>query len=440
MSERSRNPRLLQIAFVAGFAYLFFLALDLLGYGMKSSFKKPIQGFIEENADSFTELVSFVIGILGTALIQSSSSVTSISVELVQSGIMPLTIAAGIVHGANLGTSVTSSIVAFTAEAPPFRGSPLRWAWDLLFQPRGPSFQRAVGTAVVHDFFNIIMITAILLLLELPFTFILNSADAAATWLEGTLQGSAKGVLDYLTLVSPKTYTRPLTEALHDGLFGIEAIAMPGWLLTLIGLPLLFVALRGFTIRMKALVMSDVDVSDAEQVGQVLLGRSPIDTFFRGLVVTILVQSSSATTSMVVPLAALGFFSVRKVFPFIMGANIGTTTTALLAATGAVGHEGFHDGMTIALCHVFLNVLAVVLAAVVPGLQGSILGAAGWLAEQAARRPVALLIYLVTLVLVTPAVVYLFPQSIAALFMGMMMLFLLVAPQLWMRRQGTDPL
>ena len=436
MSAQRRIPQVLAVGF---FAYLFFLALDLLGSGMKTSFKKPIQHFLEANADQFTELVSFVIGILGTALIQSSSSVTSISVELVQTGIMPLVIAAGIVHGANLGTSVTSSIVAFTAEARPLAGNPLKWLWGLLFEPRGPGFQRAVGTAVVHDFFNIIMVTTILLLLELPFGIILSTADQLATWMEGTLKGSAKGVLDYLTYVTPKTYTRPVVDLLlGKGELTLPFLHLPGWVLTAAGLPLLFVALRGFTTRMKALVMHGVDVEDPEQVGQVLLGKSPVDTFIRGLIVTILVQSSSATTSMVVPLAALGFFSVRKVLPFIMGANIGTTTTALLAATGAVGQPGFHDGMTIALCHVFLNVLAVVLATVIPGVQGSILGAAGWLAERAALRPVALLVYLVTLVVVTPAVVYLFPQTVSALFMASAMLFLLLAPQLWMRRHGPD--
>lgn len=69
---------------------------------------------------------------------------------------MPLLIAAGIVHGANLGTSVTSSIVAFATDTPKSTGNPLKHARNLLFKPRGEGFQRAVGAAVVHDLFMLV--------------------------------------------------------------------------------------------------------------------------------------------------------------------------------------------------------------------------------------------------------------------------------------------
>lgn len=423
--------RALRILLVVLFGYLFFLAIDLLGTGMKESFAEPIRSFLEENGESFTELRSFVIGILGTALIQSSSTVTSMSVVMVQQNIMTLSIAAGVVHGANLGTSVTSSIVAFFTGARPLTGNPLRDGYRLLFEPRGEGFERAVGTAVVHDFFNIVMITSILLLMELPGHVILNSSEAAATWLGDTLQGGAQGVLGVMKWLKPGTYTGPVTD-------GLLQIGARGWLLALIGLPLLFVALRGFTSAMQRLVMQGVDTANPEQVGHVLLGRNDVDTFVRGLVLTILVQSSSATTSMAVPLAALGFFSVRKVFPFILGANIGTTTTALLVASSDIGQPGFHAGMTIALCHLSLNTLAVGLAVVIPGLQGSVLGAARWLGVRSAQRPITLLYYLGMLVFVTPAVVYLASQEVAALYMGAAMLALLVAPHVWMRHQSDD--
>ncbi|MBX2800221.1 MAG: Na/Pi symporter [Myxococcales bacterium] len=420
-----------QILGIAAFGYLFFLAIDLLGTGMKSSFKEPIKHFLEVNAASFNELVSFVIGILGTALIQSSSSVTSMSVVLVQEGIMPIVIAAGVVHGANLGTSVTSSFVAFATAAKKLTGNPMRDVYDLLFAPRGPGFRDAVGTAVVHDMFNIIMITAILLLLELPFGLILSSSE----WMAGQLAGmttSYDWIRDVIAWVSPGTYTGPIADGLIDA-------SVPGWVLALLGVPLLFASLRGFAGRMSAFVMSGVKTEDPKDIGRLLLGSNRYSTFVRGLVLTILVQSSSATTSMVVPLAALGFFDVRKVFPFILGANVGTTTTALLAATGKLGQEGFHDGMTIALCHLFLNLLAVAIVWVVPGLQGSIIGAASWLADQSARVPAALLGYLVVLVVVTPAVVYVFPLPAAAAFMACCTVLLLVAPHRYLRRHPETP-
>ena len=410
---------------VVAYGYLFFLAIECMGRGMKTSFKEPLQHFLEANAEHFTELVSFVIGILGTALIQSSSSVTSMSVVLVQEGVMPLMIAAGIVHGANLGTSVTSSVVAFATETRPLTGRPLEDLRTLLFAPRSSGFTRAVGAAVVHDLFNIITVTGILLLLELPFGIILRSSEAGARWL-AEMTTSSDGLLDLLAVISPATYTRPVS-------LGLLGAGIPGWALALVGLPLLFVALKGFSARMKALVMEGVDLTDLPQVGDTLLGRTPLDTFVRGVLVTIAVQSSSATTSMVVPLAAMGLFDVRKVFPFILGANVGTTTTALLAATGKLGQPGFHEGMTIALCHLELNLLAVVLAVVVPGMSEAVLRAARTLADAVGQTPALLLVYLSMLCGVAPAVVYFLPEAAAVAFLGAVTVALVTVPW-WLQR------
>ena len=54
-----------------------------------------------------------------------------------------------------------------------------------------------------------------------------------------------------------------------------------------------------------------------------------------GVLITIMVQSSSITTSLVVPLAGAGVLSLRQIFPFTLGANIGTTVTALMASLRA---------------------------------------------------------------------------------------------------------
>ena len=420
-------------------AYLFFLAIELLGSGMKLSFADMLRDFLAAHTADFTELRSFVIGVVGTAFVQSSSTVTSMSVVLAQEGVMPLVIAAGIVHGANLGTSVTSSIVAFATSVPKSTGNLLKDGWNLLFQPRGPAFERAVGAAVVHDFFNIIMVTAILLFLELPFGWILASSEATASWLESRIV-SSDWMLDVLAIVSPGTYTKPVAKGLFHGVeWGIAQLGFhppayaPGIVLVLVGLPLLFWSLRAFSTTMKDVVLAGADTDDALSLGDRLLGTNRYDTFLRGLVLTILVQSSSATTSMVVPLAAMGLFKVRRVFPFILGDNVGTTFTALLAATSGLGQPGFHEGMTIALCHLLLNAFAVILAWIVVGLPTSILGSADFLAEKAERMPAILLLYLGCLVIVLPAVVYVFPQWVAAGFMSIVMLFMLVGPHVYVR-------
>jgi sodium-dependent phosphate cotransporter len=82
-----------------------------------------------------------------------------------------------------------------------------------------------------------------------------------------------------------------------------------------------------------------------------VLGRSGLLGLTIGIVTTILVQSSSITTSLLVPLFGAGVLALESGFPIMVGANIGTTITAILAATvtGAAG-------LTIALVHLLFNV------------------------------------------------------------------------------------
>ena len=60
--------------------------------------------------------------------------------------------------------------------------------------------------------------------------------------------------------------------------------------------------------------------------------RSAFIAFNFGIILTILVQSSSITTSTIIPLAGAGVLTLRQIYPFTLGANIGTTVTALLAS------------------------------------------------------------------------------------------------------------
>jgi len=423
------------------FAYLFFLSITMLGSGMKAAFKGPVDAFLKEHGDSFTELVSFVVGVLGTSLVQSSSTVTSMAVVLAQEEILPLLIAIGIVHGANLGTSVTSSLVAFASEIKPLTGNPVRDLKALLFEPRLPGFHRAVSTAVVHGLFNAILVTGILLALEIPFGIVHRLAEASANTVAQLAQ-SGGVLLEVLDWVSPKTYTKPVVGWVKDAGHAVGLTDLLVSTVLVVGsFVLLFLSLRGFSRTVKAWLMegSDADEADREGLrvmGERLLGRNPFDTFVRGLILTIMVQSSSATTSMVVPLAALGLFSLRKVFPFVMGANIGTTTTALIAAAQSFGEPGFAEGMTIALCHFYLNTLAVVIAVIVPGVYTSVLGATQMLADAAERAPIALVGYLAALTLLMPAIVYLLPTAAAATVMGVGVIAMLVGPHFYLRRVG----
>ena len=122
-------------------------------------------------------------------------------------------------------------------------------------------------------------------------------------------------------------------------------------IMAVLSLVILFFALYFIVKVMKSLV-----VNRAEIILDNVIRKSPILGLFAGLAFTIVVQSSSITTSLLIPLAAAGILTVEAVFPITIGANIGTTTTAILAsfATGNV------SAITIAFAHFLFNLTGTV--------------------------------------------------------------------------------
>jgi hypothetical protein len=81
-----------------------------------------------------------------------------------------------------------------------------------------------------------------------------------------------------------------------------------------------------------------------------------------GIGVTVAVQSSTITTSILVPLVAAGVLTLRNAYPITVGANVGTTITALIASVAVLRPEG----LTIALVHLLFNLSAMVVIFAVP--------------------------------------------------------------------------
>lgn len=79
-----------------------------------------------------------------------------------------------------------------------------------------------------------------------------------------------------------------------------------------------------------------------------------------GAIVTVLVQSSSVVSSVLTPLAGVGMVTLERVFPLMLGANIGTTSTAILAAFAATG-DRIVPSFQIAMCHLFFNLTGILL-------------------------------------------------------------------------------
>ncbi|RJP25099.1 MAG: hypothetical protein C4520_02995 [Candidatus Abyssobacteria bacterium SURF_5] len=312
-------------------AIIFLLYLFLVSIGLMES---AFRFFGQDSAEKLFALASnrFVglfIGILTTALVQSSSFTTSLTVGLVGSGVLTINVAIPIIMGANIGTSVTNTLVAHGHVG------------------RRDEFKRAIQAGIVHDFFNLIAVV-ILFPLEMMFGLLERAALFATS-----LFGSASGA----TFDSPvKEAIKPVVGAITDSIatFQLSQIVM-GIGLLVISLLLLFFSLFLIVKVLKSLVLSRI-----ESFFSTYMFRNAALGFLMGLIFTAVVQSSSVTTSLIVPMAAAGILTLEQIFPYTLGANMGTTVTALLASLATIS-AGNLGGVTVAFTHLLFNAFGILI-------------------------------------------------------------------------------
>lgn len=351
---------------VAFLIYLLIAAVSMVGGGFKMATGGQARELFSFATNPFMALI---IGTVATALIQSSSTVTSIIVGLVAGG-LPVAVAVPMVMGANIGTSITNTIVS------------------LGHVRRKQEFRRAFAAATIHDFFNILSV-AIFLPVEIALGFLEGIGGFFAQFMTGG-QGLDMGNANFV-----KAATKPLVEALKMAL-GFLPSTYVGVGLSLAGVTLIFLSILYIGRLLKALM-----VGRAKQLLHTAIGKGPVTGILSGTLVTVLVQSSSTTTSLMVPLAGTGVFTTRQIYPFTLGANIGTCVTALLAATGVSG-ENATFALQIALIHLVYNALGVAIIFGVPFLRQLPLRAAAWLADLASERKVYALAYILGVFFVVP--------------------------------------
>lgn len=334
-----------------GLLFAFFLGLDLMGLAFKLFGKGFAEMLIERTANPF---VGLLVGILATSLVQSSSTTTSMTVGLVAAGALTIDGAIPIIMGANIGTSVTNTLVSMAQIS------------------RREEFRRAFAGATIHDFFNLLTVL-VLFPLELYFHILRRAASA----LERVLEGSGG-----IELFDPlKAVVRPVAEWLSGSLLGSS-----GGLTLAAGLLLLFFALKLLVDLLKSLASSR-----AERLLDRTLFRSALSAIGAGTLITVMVQSSSITTSVIVPLVGAGVVTLEQLFPFTIGANLGTTVTALLAAL-ATGHPA---AVSVALAHLLFNLMGSLLIYPLPPIRAIPLALARGLGNLAARNRPAAVAYVI---------------------------------------------
>ncbi|KTA83180.1 sodium:phosphate symporter [Aeromonas salmonicida] len=354
---------------VIALVYIILVAVGAVSHGFKG-FSGGAEGAAQIFAFANNPFVALLLGILATALVQSSSTVTSVIVGLVAGG-LPIGMAIPMVMGANLGTTITNTIVSMGH-----------------IRDRA-EFRRAFAAATVHDFFNLLAVF-IFMPLELMFGLLQKSAEWLATLLVGSADMSMQGMDFMKPLISPALNLIDSAVAFLPGKGAAIATIVIGILLIL------------GCVTWLGKVLQRVLVGRARDQLHKALGRGPLTGIASGTLVTVMVQSSSTTTSLMIPLAGSGLFTTRQLYPFTLGANIGTTITALLAAT-AISGVGAKLALTIALVHVLFNLFAVALIYGVPFLRELPIRAAEGLARVGSENKLLALGYVAGLFFALPA-------------------------------------
>jgi len=302
--------------------YLFLLAISTMGSALKSMGKNSALYLLKE---VHNPLLGLVAGILTTSIVQSSSLTTSLAVSLVASNLLNLELAIAIIMGANIGTTITNTLVS------------------LVHMRRRNEFQLAFEGAVIHDVFNILTVL-VLFPLEIFFHPIKKFSETF------TLLLYKHGGLRFTSPL--KLFLEPLQKPIVKF---FTAYTHGGYLLITLSLFCLFFSLKYLSNSMRRLTELGF-----EKILDEYLFHNPFIAFGTGLLLTALIQSSSVSTSLLIPLLGTGILTLQQVYPYTLGANVGTTITAILAAMATISTlNATLNGLTIALAHLLFNILGI---------------------------------------------------------------------------------
>ncbi len=260
----SREEVITMIISLCGGLGLFLYGMSL----MSDSIEKVAGAKLRKVLEIFTSnrIMGMIVGIVFTGIVQSSSACTSMVVSFVNAGLMNLSQAAGVIFGANIGTTVTSQLVSFN----------------------------------LSEYAPVILLFGVL-----------------------------------LVMMSKKQSVKHLAE-------------------TIIGFGILFVGLATMSDAMRTM-------RDMPEVVDLLASmKNPFAATFVGMVITAIIQSSSVTVSIVLLLASQGLLALPICLYIIMGCNIGSCGTALIASL-----SGKKDAKRAALIHFWFNVIGTAIMYVV---------------------------------------------------------------------------
>ncbi|MGG7158528.1 Na/Pi cotransporter family protein [Clostridium perfringens] len=242
---------------VAGGLGLFLFGMKLMGEGLENAAGDKLKSILEKVTKN--PISAVLVGAFVTMVIQSSSATTVMVVGFVNAGLMNIAQAAGVIMGANVGTTITAQLVAFKLD----------------------------------EIAPLFVIIGVVLLMSAK-------------------QKKRKDIADIV-----------------------------------LGFGILFMGMGIMSSALKPL-------ADSPMFSELIMaiGENWVLGIFTGLALTAILQSSSATTGILIALASTGSITINIVLPILFGCNIGTCVTALIASIGA--NKTAHKAAAI---HLMFNIL-----------------------------------------------------------------------------------
>merc|ERR1719453_1117842 len=406
---------LFKLCVVLGALYMFICSLSFLANGFRLVAGRQAGEVFRNNVIFDNPIAGMLIGVLVTVLVQSSSTSTSIVITMVAADLFTVKQAISLIMGANIGTSVTSTIVAMGQVG------------------EKEEFRKAFAAATVHDMFNFCTVL-VLLPLEAITGYLfaisgalipddLKSGDKPPDFLKvitkpftGIVMSVDKKLITKIAAAKDEEELQELSKKkLLKHFFGNTTMddTAAGIVCLIFALALLSICLYLIVATLKSLLKGQIRKVLHKTINGNIPDLGPIPMGWAagylamggGLVMTILVQSSSITTSVLTPLVGVGVIQIERMYPSVLGANIGTTVTGVLAALAA-DESKLALTLQVAYAHLLFNISGITIFYIFWPLRAIPLNAAKFLGNTTAKYRWFALAYLFLAFFLIPLIIF----------------------------------
>jgi sodium-dependent phosphate cotransporter len=291
MRKVTRNERIKNGVGLVLLLYAFVVAIETITHASLALAPDLNKFFVS----GMNPIKAIATGWFTTIIVQSSGAVGSITAALAANEILILSTAVFILIGASLGTTIKALLISV-----------------ITVSQKRRDFRHGFEIGLCYSIYSALLV-GIVFILEFFFGFFSKTSLSIASKIGDRV--SLQGFPNILDI-----FTRPVTNILYGNFNNI--------ILILLGLAILVLTLRflGKTV---------IGVLGGEDPARSFINRhfnSKLKTYFLGAILTAIVFSSSITIGLLVPLAVARLINLKKAIPFILGADLGTSTDVLLAS------------------------------------------------------------------------------------------------------------